>query len=200
MTQEERRLVAAVAVLVLFGSAVRWFRSQVSEPWTAVELAAIADSAETAEPAGKAAPEGTPQGEEKPKAKERDPAPTPVDLNRADAAALETLPGIGKTKALAIVAWREEHGPFRSLADLEQVPGIGPKTVERLAPLVFWSEAAGEKRAAGAEAPADTAGTRKNGRNDESGHRRAAAPVGEADPRAVPEGEEAAGVDRGAGG
>jgi competence ComEA-like helix-hairpin-helix protein len=200
MTQEERRLVAAVAVLVLFGSAVRWFRSQVSEPWTAVELAAIADSTKTAEQAAQTAPAGSPEGEKNTRAMGRDPAPSRIDLNRADASSFDALPGIGKTKALAIVAWRAEHGPFRSPADLDQVPGIGPKTVERLAPLVFCSETAGETGTAGVETPADTTATKENGTNDESGHRGTAAPVGEADPRAVPEGEEAAGVQRGAGG
>lgn len=59
-----------------------------------------------------------------------------VDLNRADAAALESLPGIGPAKAAAIVAHREEHGPFTSPGQLREVTGIGERTFQQLAELV----------------------------------------------------------------
>ncbi|PZE68920.1 helix-hairpin-helix domain-containing protein [Curtobacterium sp. MCBD17_021] len=52
-------------------------------------------------------------------------APAVVDLNVADATALETLPGIGPALAERILAWREEHGGFRSVEDLLEVSGIG---------------------------------------------------------------------------
>ncbi len=48
-----------------------------------------------------------------------------VDLNAADTTALETLPGIGPALAQRILAWREEHGGFRSVEDLLEVGGIG---------------------------------------------------------------------------
>lgn len=48
-----------------------------------------------------------------------------VDLNTADATALETLPGIGPALAERILAWRDEHGGFRSVEDLLEVSGIG---------------------------------------------------------------------------
>ncbi len=59
-----------------------------------------------------------------------------VDLNRAGAVELEQLPGIGPTRAAAIVAHRAEHGPFRSPGDLRAVPGIGEATFQTLAPLI----------------------------------------------------------------
>ncbi|MBT9283228.1 MAG: ComEA family DNA-binding protein [Hydrogenibacillus schlegelii] len=59
-----------------------------------------------------------------------------VNLNTADAALLQTLPGIGPTRAQAIIAYREEHGPFRDVTELKNVSGIGPKTLERLLPYV----------------------------------------------------------------
>lgn len=55
-----------------------------------------------------------------------------VDLNLADADALQRLPGIGPTLAARVVASRAEEGPFRGLDDLERVSGIGPATVARL--------------------------------------------------------------------
>ena len=57
----------------------------------------------------------------------------PVRLSEADQATLETLPRIGPATAERIIAWREEHGPFRSLEDLLAISGIGPATLESLA-------------------------------------------------------------------
>ncbi|HWL13299.1 MAG TPA: helix-hairpin-helix domain-containing protein [Ureibacillus sp.] len=55
-----------------------------------------------------------------------------VDLNRADEAALTTLPGIGPSKAQAIIAYREENGSYKTIDDLKNVTGIGDKTFEKL--------------------------------------------------------------------
>lgn len=55
-----------------------------------------------------------------------------VNLNTATQAELETLPGIGPSKALAIIEYREQHGQFRSAEELQEVKGIGPKTWEAL--------------------------------------------------------------------
>lgn len=55
-----------------------------------------------------------------------------VSLNTASEADLAHLPGIGPTRARAIVADRKANGPYRSLEDLRRVPGIGAGTLERL--------------------------------------------------------------------
>ena len=55
----------------------------------------------------------------------------PVDINSADAETISTeLQGIGMSKAQAIVEYRKNHGPFKSVADLTLVKGIGARTVE----------------------------------------------------------------------
>ena len=64
------------------------------------------------------------------------PAEGLVDLNSASVADLEALPGIGKAKARAILAYRRSHGSFAVLSDLGRVPGFGQSLIERLAPLV----------------------------------------------------------------
>jgi len=61
---------------------------------------------------------------------------TPLDLNRATADQLETLPGIGAVKAAAILAVRDTRGGFQSMEELEAVRGIGPALVAKLRPLV----------------------------------------------------------------
>ncbi len=53
-----------------------------------------------------------------------------VNINTADAAALETLAGVGPALAARIIAWREQNGPFRSIDELTAVAGIGPKTLD----------------------------------------------------------------------
>lgn len=56
----------------------------------------------------------------------------PVDINRADAAALDTaMTGVGSARAQAIVDYREQHGPFKSVEELLNVKGIGAATIER---------------------------------------------------------------------
>ena len=63
-------------------------------------------------------------------------APTQlVDLNTADAETLQTLPGLGPAKAVAIIAYREEHGPFAALQDVANVPGISEQMTEKWAGL-----------------------------------------------------------------
>ncbi len=59
-----------------------------------------------------------------------------VDLNRADVTQLESLPGIGPSRAAAIVAYRDDHGPFTVPGDLRAVSGIGEATFQSLADLV----------------------------------------------------------------
>lgn len=50
-----------------------------------------------------------------------------ININTASADELAQLKGVGEKIAESIVQYREEHGPFKSVADLEQVKGIGPK-------------------------------------------------------------------------
>jgi competence ComEA-like helix-hairpin-helix protein len=64
-----------------------------------------------------------------------------IDVDRADVTEITRLPRVGPALARRIVAWRSEHGPFGSLERLDSVPGIGPRLVETLRPLVTFSGA-----------------------------------------------------------
>lgn len=59
-----------------------------------------------------------------------------IDINSADEALLDTLPGVGPSTADKIVAEREANGRFASVDDLARVPGIGPKKLEAMRDLV----------------------------------------------------------------
>lgn len=55
-----------------------------------------------------------------------------INLNTADVSQLTTLTGVGESKALAIIAYREENGPFTSIEDIMNVPGIKEGTYEKI--------------------------------------------------------------------
>lgn len=58
--------------------------------------------------------------------------PKIISINSASASDFETLPGIGKVKAEAIIAYRDAHGGFTSLEEIKEVKGIGEKTFEEI--------------------------------------------------------------------
>ncbi|KGE78150.1 ComEA family DNA-binding protein [Halomonas sp. ND22Bw] len=62
----------------------------------------------------------------------------PIDVNTADVTLLAELPGIGETRAAAIVEDREANGPFESADDLSRVSGIGEMTVQGLSDQVTF--------------------------------------------------------------
>lgn len=64
------------------------------------------------------------------------PAAVPINLNAADLASLETLPGIGPALAQRILDWRHTHGSFQSVDQLLEVPGVGEKIFAGLEPQV----------------------------------------------------------------
>ena len=123
LTESERRGVLLVAALLALGAGYDLWRAH-AVPRAAevgvVEGAADRDAAAPARrmPAADAPVRGS----------------DPIDLNRADAAQLERLPGIGPTLADRIVAHRGVHGPFRAVDELLAVRGIGPRLLERIAP------------------------------------------------------------------
>lgn len=55
-----------------------------------------------------------------------------ININKATSDELQNLPGIGPSKAEAIIVYREERGLFQTIEDLKLVTGIGDKTFERL--------------------------------------------------------------------
>lgn len=86
-----------------------------------------------------------------------------IDPNRATLEELQRLPRVGPGLARRIVEWREKHGRFRTVADLDSLPGMGPTLLAAIAPHVALPAAprgggagvAGAGRAASAAGPLD---------------------------------------------
>jgi competence ComEA-like helix-hairpin-helix protein len=66
-------------------------------------------------------------------------APRGININSAPPEQLAELPGIGEVRGSDIVRYREEHGPYRSIYDLGNVPGIGPSLFRRCTGLSLTS-------------------------------------------------------------
>lgn len=76
-------------------------------------------------------------GDAIPEAPAAAPCAVPLDINTASAKCLKTLPGIGDVKAQAIVAYREQAGPFATTDGITAVSGIGSGTYDRIADLII---------------------------------------------------------------
>lgn len=64
----------------------------------------------------------------------------PINVNTADEELLAELPGIGPTRATAIIEERDTNGPFENADALTRVNGIGPATVDRMRDQVIFDE------------------------------------------------------------
>lgn len=126
-TPQERLALGVAALLLAGGAAVRALRTEPADPAltrppaaeaSAAGLAAqVADSVERAE--RRRAPLAP--GER-------------IDPNTAGVDELDRLPKVGPALAQRIVDWRQSHGPFRTLADLDAVPGVGPALLRDAGP------------------------------------------------------------------
>lgn len=136
----EKGVLLLTAGFVLFTGG--WFLAgqNTSEPYT------VTVSAPQEPSAPDPAPEEAPAEGERPDSLLPDEV---IDLNAADTYDLDQLPGIGPAKAEAILAYREEHGPFQSVDDLLSVSGIGEVTLENLRPYVTAGNAAETAEATG---------------------------------------------------
>ena len=113
-------VVLGLTLLFVLGT-LWWFHS--TQPQEGVTLVEVSEDRQETAPVEKPEAPGMLEGEV-------------LDLNTATLSDLTRLPGIGQTKAQAILDWREAHGPFRAVEDLLSVDGIGEKTWETLRPYV----------------------------------------------------------------
>lgn len=122
ISRYEAAALGLTAAFVLFTGG--WFLAShtQSEPYTVTVQQAATPASSSVQPEAEAnsgTPESLLEGER-------------ISINTADVYELDRLPGIGPTKAQAIVDYRTEHGPFQSTEQLLEVSGIGEATLEGL--------------------------------------------------------------------
>lgn len=138
-TPQERLALGVLALLVSAGVGARMLRRPgpvtLDGPGVEADSGAPALRAETERRTADAARRNTPlvPGER-------------IDPNTAPEAELDRLPKVGPGQARKIVEWRETHGRFRTLADLDSVPGMGPAALAAVAPYVALAPAVAASR------------------------------------------------------
>jgi competence protein ComEA len=129
-TPQERMALGTFALLVSLGVGARILRHP--EP---VELTGASASADSAAFQALEANVETRTRDAAHRARPLAPGET-VDVNTAGEGDLDRLPKVGPGQAHRIMLWRQDHGPFRTLADLDSVPGMGPAALAAVAPYV----------------------------------------------------------------
>jgi len=129
LTPAERRGALVAVALLLLGAARDLWRARTAPPIACPPAAAAMPWPDTG------AVDSTGSNWRAP----ADSTPRParaLDLNRAGAAELDALPGVGPVLAARILEQRRRYGPFRRVEDLRAVRGVGPRLLARLRPLV----------------------------------------------------------------
>lgn len=121
ISRYEKAALGLTAAFLLFTGGWFYARQSAAQPYTVTvsQSAPEVSSAPAASNNEESKPESLLEGEV-------------IDVNSAPVEDLQRLPGIGEKRAQAIVAWREEHGPFQSVDELIQVSGIGEKLLAGL--------------------------------------------------------------------
>ena len=134
-TRTEAQVLLFLSGTFLLGLGVKYFRSPADSPSTVTPDYTRSDSTFIARSAlsRDAAPPSSRSTSGRTKTP---PSAGGISLNRSSREEFMRLPGIGPAYADRIIAYRAEQGPFRTLEDLQNVKGIGPKTFARIKPFL----------------------------------------------------------------
>ncbi|GEM_PF-1595589 len=150
LTNRERRAVMTVAFVVFISALVQWMRPHKIKTnqfdYTLQDSLFKVLSADTVHADFQATDKHNPKPLKKltraakRQSKKKILAPHSINPNTASARQLELLPRIGPKTATAIVRYRQEHGPFHRIEELDNIKRIGPKTIERIRPFLILTE------------------------------------------------------------
>jgi competence ComEA-like helix-hairpin-helix protein len=145
MLSPERRAVLLLVALAVFGQGVRYLVTRPGEPPGQVKLLSLLPAGSPTAQRDTAMRQGRPL-----RAGER------LDADAVSAAELARLPRVGMALAKAIVANRDTHGAFGSVAALDRVPGIGPGLLRTVTPHLSFSASVKPSSGIGQSAAAGT--------------------------------------------
>jgi competence protein ComEA len=131
MPRSEARAILLLLALAVAGQGVRYLVGRPGEPPGQIQVLGAMSAGSPRAQRDSSMQQATPLGPG-----ER------VDVDHASAAELARLPKVGIRLAKVIIADREAHGPFRNLAGLDRVGGVGPGLLKLLAPHVAFGEGA----------------------------------------------------------
>ena len=140
---KSKRIMVFLTCLMMAGGVFYWLKNETGPPPSLLKASANSEAFLTAETSPERLNGTAGEGPETAEKTMESPAgteaewiyatePLMVNINTADLAELEKLPGIGPAKAQAILAYRKAHGPFSNTEELMQVPGIKEATFARL--------------------------------------------------------------------
>ena len=121
-TRNEQKVILFLTAGLFFGTAIKGLREKVQAFPEGPDIPALTR------------PVGPNPLAAQPESDERFVSEATVPLNAADSEELERLPGIGPVMAKRILDYRQKKGIFRSIEELKNVRGIGPKTLEKIRP------------------------------------------------------------------
>jgi comEA protein len=134
-TRTEAHVLLFLTATFVLGLGLKYTRGPANPATTDLPSTSRSDSTFVARSALANDPSRTPLRASTARAK-TPPAAGSININASSKGELMQLPGIGPAYAERIVAFRAEHGPFRTLEEVQQVKGIGPRTFERIKPFL----------------------------------------------------------------
>jgi len=145
MTNSEKRAIIILVSVILASVLIQWFLPHENRPdvydYSHDDSLFMAASNDTSKKnstgstvIGKTSKKASKKAQNK---KQSELKPKSIDINTAAYEELTRLPRIGKVTATAILKYRDENGPFKTLQDLTKVNRIGPKTLEKISPYIY---------------------------------------------------------------
>ena len=135
-TRNEVKVIFFLTATFLAGLSIRWYNAHGEDAEPPGDQFDYSQSDSTFEERSKNLTQFSPKKDSTTSKSKKQLPSSIININTATKHILMQLPGIGEQYAERIIAYRNEHGPFKTVTDLMKVKGIGKKKMETLKPLI----------------------------------------------------------------